>query len=216
MAFWLQARAPHQQVAPRGLSDAGWCRTALPPTLFSSLVITALRPQQTVTLHLMLWKWRGSGASAQCLTEAPARVRRDRNTERPGGSPWVWVCNVCVRGGHSVLFVVHAPEKLLLSTPMKRSFLNGTDGADGDSQRQSRAQQFEKVLTDQARGLKTEKLFKTKITPHFDQIWNLEKKWRSLWSAWSKDKDQLLNLKEFCYFIALSWIPTKPLAFMLN
>ncbi|CAB1451238.1 unnamed protein product [Pleuronectes platessa] len=33
----------------------------------------------------MLWKWRGGGASPQCMTEAEARVlRTDRNQDRHG------------------------------------------------------------------------------------------------------------------------------------
>lgn len=50
------------------------CGAAL---LFSLLVISPLRPQQTVTLHLMLWKWRGSGARPRCFTEAETCVHRD-------------------------------------------------------------------------------------------------------------------------------------------
>lgn len=75
----------NQHAGPRGLSDLRWCWTALPSTLFSCRVISVLRPQQTVTLYLMLWKWRGGGASPRCLTEAETRVlRTDRNKDRHG------------------------------------------------------------------------------------------------------------------------------------
>lgn len=66
------------------LSDLAWCWTALPSTLFSSHIISVPGPQQTVTLHLMLWKWRGGGASPRCMTEAETRVRADRNKDRHG------------------------------------------------------------------------------------------------------------------------------------
>ena len=79
-----QAKPLNQPAGPRGLSDLRWCWTALPSTLFSSHIISVLRPQQTVTLHLMLWKWRGRGASLQCMTEAETRVHTDRNKDRHG------------------------------------------------------------------------------------------------------------------------------------
>lgn len=71
----------NQPAGPRGLSDLRWCWTASPSTLFPCRVISVLRPQQTVTLHLMLWKWRGGGASLRCLTEAETRVGPHRQEQ---------------------------------------------------------------------------------------------------------------------------------------